>query len=58
MQLRNVFSAVGDPLFLLDQETGAILDVNDSACSIYGYSRDEMLKLKDVDMSAEPAATR
>ncbi len=58
MQLRNVFSAVADPLFLLDQKTGAILDINAAACSLYGYTRDEMLKLKDIDMSAEPDKTK
>ena len=58
MRFRNVFASVGDPIFLIDQETGAILDVNDAACSLYGYSRDEMLQLKDVDMSAEPKETK
>ena len=58
MELRNVFAAVSDPLFLFDQKTGAILDVNDIACSLYGYTRDEMLKLKASDMSAEPETTR
>jgi hypothetical protein len=46
IRLRSVFASVGDPLFLLDQKTGAILDVNDTACRLYGYSRDEMLKLR------------
>ena len=58
VELRNVFAAVSDPLFLFDQKTGAILDVNDSACSLYGYSRNEMLNLKASDMSAEPETTR
>ncbi|MHB1375989.1 MAG: PAS domain S-box protein [Candidatus Humimicrobiaceae bacterium] len=57
-QLRNVFATVSDPLFLFDQKTGAILDVNDIACSLYGYTRDEMLKLKASNMSAEPEITR
>jgi diguanylate cyclase (GGDEF)-like protein/PAS domain S-box-containing protein len=57
-ELKNVFAAVSDPLFLVDQKTGAILDVNDAACRLYGYSRDEMLKLKANDMSAEPDITR
>jgi PAS domain S-box-containing protein len=54
---RNIFSAERDSLFIIDKETGAILDVNDSACNLYGYSRDEMLKLKNIDMSAEVAET-
>jgi len=54
---RNIFSAERNSLFIIDKETGAILDVNDSACNLYGYSRDEMLKLKNIDMSAEVAET-
>jgi diguanylate cyclase (GGDEF)-like protein/PAS domain S-box-containing protein len=57
-QLRSVFAAVSDPIFLLDKKTGDILDVNDAACSLYGYSRDEILQLKNTDMSAEPDETR
>ncbi|MBT3320334.1 MAG: PAS domain S-box protein [Clostridia bacterium] len=55
---RHLFSAVRDPLFLLDQETGEILDVNEAACLLYGYSRDEILTLRDIDISAEPEKTR
>ncbi|MBU4450618.1 MAG: GAF domain-containing protein [Actinobacteria bacterium] len=58
MRFRSVFAAVSNPLFLLDKDTGAILDVNDAACSLYGYTRDEMLKLKNIDMSVEPEKTR
>jgi diguanylate cyclase (GGDEF)-like protein/PAS domain S-box-containing protein len=58
IRLRSVFDSVGDPLFLLDQKTGAILDVNDAACRIYGYSRNEMLELRIMDISAESKETR
>ena len=54
---RSIFSAENDALFIIDKETGAILDVNDAACTLYQYSRDEMLKLKNTDMSAEVAET-
>ncbi|MDO9256106.1 MAG: PAS domain S-box protein [Bacteroidales bacterium] len=54
---RNIFSAERDALFIIDKETGAILDVNGAACSLYNYSRDEMLKLKNIDLSAEVEAT-
>ena len=55
---RNVFTAEKDALFLIDRSTHAILDVNDAACGLYGYSREEMLKLKNSDMSFEPEETR
>jgi PAS domain S-box-containing protein len=49
----TVFSTEKDALFLIDRETFAILDVNDAACSLYGYSYEEMLKMKSSDMSAQ-----
>ncbi len=55
---RNVFAAERDSLFLIDRETRAILDVNDAACGLYGYSWQEMLKLKNSDLSSEPEETK
>lgn len=52
---KRLFSAIRDPMFLLDYETGAILDINEAACLLYGYNREEMLALKDIDLSAKPA---
>ncbi len=43
---------------LVERETGAILDVNGAACAMYGYSRAELLSMKNTDVSAEPEATR
>ena len=57
-KLRSIFAAVNDPLLLIDQETGSILDVNVAACNLYGYRHDEMLKLKIIDISAEPEKTK
>jgi PAS domain S-box-containing protein len=55
---RTLFTTEQDALFLIDKETLAILDVNDAASILYGYSRDEILKLKNTDMSAEPEVTK
>jgi PAS domain S-box-containing protein len=54
---RQVFSGAGDAMFLLDQETGAILDANRTASQLYGYGLEELLTLKNVDVSAEPEKT-
>jgi PAS domain S-box-containing protein len=54
---RTLFETERDSLFLIDKETFEILDVNDSACSMYGYSKEEMLKMKNYDVSAEPEET-
>jgi PAS domain S-box-containing protein len=55
---RNVFSTEKDSLFLIDENTYAILEINDSACDLYGYTRDEMLNLKNYDLSAQPIETK
>ena len=55
---RLLFEMESDALFLIDNETGNILDVNAAAVSLYGYSREELLRMRNVDLSAEPAATR
>jgi PAS domain S-box-containing protein len=54
---RQFFGVENDALFLIDQGTGAILEVNDAACTLYGYSREEMLRMKNSDVSAEPEET-
>ncbi len=54
----SLFSSVIEPLFLLDHETGSIVDVNEAACRVYGYSRSEMLQLNVADISAEPEKSR
>lgn len=55
---RNVFEAKNDPLILADAETRAILDLNQAASDIYGYSREEMLRMVLLDLSAEPEKTK
>jgi PAS domain S-box-containing protein len=55
---RTVFSNEKDALVLIDKETFAILDVNESACRLYGYAEEELLKFYNYDISAEPEDTR
>ncbi len=52
-----LFELDSDSLFLIDKETGAIIEANASACNNYGYSRDELLRLRNTDVSAEPEKT-
>lgn len=49
---QNLFETVNDSILVIDQETGNILDVNQAACALYGYSKEEMKKLKNSDISA------
>jgi len=55
---RELFEAESDAIFLIDNETGQILEANQAAVSMYGYDREALLLLKNVDLSAEPDATR
>ncbi len=40
---REIFNAVDDSIFILDADTGTVLDVNDSVPKLFGYGREEIL---------------
>ena len=54
---RQLFEMESDALFLIDNETGRILDANVAATVLYGYSRDELLQMRNVDLSHQPDET-
>lgn len=47
---RSVLDATPDPIQILDR-SGRILDVNRTACEVYGYSREEFLALTVFDLN-------
>jgi len=55
---RELFEAESDAIFLIDNETGRILEANSAASALYGYNRDEFLTRKNTDLSAEPEETQ
>ena len=55
---RQLFEAESDAIFLIDNESGNILEANAAASALYGYSKDELLLKKNSDLSAEPEDTR
>ena len=55
---RLLFEMESDAIVLVDVETLQHLDVNRAAVELYGYSRDELLKLKSTDLSAQDDQTR
>jgi two-component system cell cycle sensor histidine kinase/response regulator CckA len=54
---RQLFESASDALFLIDAKTGMVIDVNEYASELYGYSHDEMLTKRSADLSAEPEIT-
>ena len=56
-QYRALFDANGDCTWVIDQETGRIIDVNPAATRMYGYSQEEFVGLDVRDISAEPDKT-
>ncbi|HEY4689443.1 MAG TPA: PAS domain S-box protein [Anaerolineae bacterium] len=55
---RQLFELESDVIFLIDNETGRILEANSAASEVYGYSREELLTKKNTDLSAEPEDTQ
>lgn len=49
---KEIFNATSDAIFIHDADTGAIVDVNETACKMYGYTKMEMLRFTVHDISA------
>jgi PAS domain S-box-containing protein len=56
MDYQAIFDAVNDTIFILDKETGAILDANRKVEEMYGYTIDEVIHrtLGDIGAGASP----
>ncbi len=54
---RNLFESVVDVIAVLDQKTGKILEINQAAEQLYGYTREELLTMSALDLSCEPDST-
>ncbi|MCE1255544.1 MAG: PAS domain S-box protein, partial [Anaerolineae bacterium] len=50
---RQLFESESDAIFLIDNQSGKILQANLAACILYGFTRDEILLLHDKDLSDE-----
>jgi PAS domain S-box-containing protein len=55
---RSLFEMESDAIFLIDNQTGRILEANRAASLLYGFSRDELLTKRNTDLSAEPEETQ
>ncbi len=57
-RFRMIFDHLNDAIFILDTQQGAILDVNQTMCELFGYTRDEarMIDINKIS-SGEPPYT-
>lgn len=53
-KFRRLFETESDALFLVDNRTGEIIETNDAAANLYGYSKKELLHKFDFDLLAQP----
>ncbi len=58
LKFRTLVQVSSDAIFIIDNETGQILDVNEAGPAMYGYTREELLSMKNTDVSAQPEETR
>jgi len=54
---RILFNSESDAIFVVDVETLAVLEANEAAIKLYGYSLEELLEKKAPELSAEPDKT-
>lgn len=59
-QVRAIFDGVVDAIFIHDKRSGDIIDVNLSACRMFGYDRADFrgLRVEDVSSGVEPYTRR
>jgi PAS domain S-box-containing protein len=53
---RQLFELESDAIFLI-AKTGDILEANRTASALYGYTKEELVSMKNLDLSAEPEET-
>ncbi|GAH82223.1 unnamed protein product, partial [marine sediment metagenome] len=53
----EILSAEPNAILLVDAKTMRVEEANDAAFNLYGYGREEFLKLEVADISAEPKKT-
>lgn len=54
-----IFNSANDAIFIRDLSTSEFIDINQKACDLYGYTREEMLQLSITDLAlGEPHYTQ
>lgn len=57
-QYRQLFEMESDAIFIIRNSDGQILEANKAASALYGFSHEEILTMRNTDLSAEPEATQ
>ncbi len=57
-RFRELFDLESDAILVVEAETCRIVQANESACTAYGYTLEELLTMSTLDISAEPEKTR
>jgi PAS domain S-box-containing protein len=57
LRYRRLFEAAQDGILILDDETGAITDINPFLVNMLGYSREEFLKRKLWEVVSAPKSS-
>lgn len=52
-RFRNFFKQHSAVMMILDPETGAIVDVNNAASEFYGWSKEQLLQMKVMELNIE-----
>ena len=50
----QLFESISNPVFLVDNETGQLYEVNTAATQLYGYSHEEFSSIRSLDISVYP----
>jgi PAS domain S-box-containing protein len=56
-RFRLLFATITDAILVFDVQSLQLVEFNEAALRLYGFSRDEMLRLSALDLSAEPEAS-
>ena len=54
-QLKAIYNTVNEAIFVHDPESGRVLDCNQRACEIYGYTHDRLIGMSIGELSEEGA---
>lgn len=57
-KFKTLYHSSSDAIFLIENATGQIIEANNTAVEMYGYSHSELVNLKNTDLSHEPEQTR